>query len=42
MKFVNEYDEESRLLESKKILLKYPSRIPIIVEKYTNWENNDG
>ena len=41
MKFVNEYDEESRLLESKKILLKYPSRIPIIVEKYTNCELNE-
>jgi len=33
MKFTEEFDEKSRILESKKILLKYPSKIPVIVEK---------
>jgi GABA(A) receptor-associated protein len=34
MGFKNDYDENSRFQESKKILLKYPTRIPIIVEKH--------
>ena len=29
-----EYDEKSRTLESRKILSKYPTRVPIIVEKH--------
>ena len=29
-----DYDENSRSQESNKILLKYPTRIPIIVEKH--------
>jgi len=34
MVFKEDYDENSRLQESKKILLKYSMRIPIIVEKH--------
>jgi len=34
MVFKEDYDENSRLQESNKILLKYPTRIPIIVEKH--------
>jgi GABA(A) receptor-associated protein len=34
MNFKGEYDEDARLRESRKILHKYPSRIPIIVEKH--------
>ena len=34
MNFKEEYDEDARLRESKKIIHKYPSRIPIIVEKH--------
>lgn len=34
MNFKNKYNLEERKNESSKMLLKYPSRIPIIVEKY--------
>lgn len=34
MGFKEEHDENSRLQESKKIIIKYPTRIPIIVEKH--------
>ena len=36
MNFKTKYSESERIQESKKIILKYPTRIPIIVEK-----NND-
>tara|TARA_B100001094_G_C17587276_1_gene510254 strand:- start:75 stop:419 length:345 start_codon:yes stop_codon:yes gene_type:complete len=34
MHFKDEYDERSRTLESRKIISKYPTRVPIIVEKH--------
>ena len=34
MHFKEEYDDKSRTLESRRILLKYPTRVPIIVEKH--------
>ena len=34
--FVEKHSFEERLEESKKILEKYPERIPIIVEKQCN------
>ena len=34
MGFKEDYDENSRYQESNKILLKYPTRVPIIVEKH--------
>mgnify|MGYP001278637621 CR=1 FL=1 len=33
MGFKSNFNQESRLCESKKILSKYPTRIPVIVEK---------
>ena len=36
MKFKETYSEEMRIQESNKILIKYPSRIPIIIEKSDN------
>tara|TARA_B100001115_G_C15764912_1_gene374992 strand:- start:236 stop:580 length:345 start_codon:yes stop_codon:yes gene_type:complete len=36
MGFKEEYNEKSRHQESTKIILKYPTRIPIIVEKQEN------
>ncbi len=36
MGFKDEHDEESRFQESSKIILKYPTRIPIVVEKHDN------
>ena len=41
MKFKKEFSEERRIQESNKILSKYPSRIPIIVEKSDNCELSD-
>ena len=41
MTFKQDYTENERIQESKKILLKYPSRIPIIVEKRDNCEFDD-
>lgn len=34
MGFKEDYDENSRYQESNKIILKYPTRVPIIVEKH--------
>ena len=39
--FNEKYSFDSRKKESQKILLKYPSRIPIIVEKCKNCTLND-
>lgn len=36
MRFKDDHKIENRMNESKKILLKYPNRIPIIVEKSDN------
>lgn len=36
MRFKEDHKVENRMNESKKILLKYPNRIPIIVEKSDN------
>ena len=36
MKFKNKHDFETRKAESNKIMNKYPSRIPIIIEKCNN------
>lgn len=41
MKFKDKYQESERLNESRKICLKYPSRIPVIVEKYKDCEFNN-
>jgi GABA(A) receptor-associated protein len=41
MKFKKEFPEERRIQESNKILSKYPTRIPIIVEKSDNCELSD-
>jgi len=38
---MNDNPENLRIKESNKILLKYPNRIPIIVEKYKGCELND-
>ena len=38
MKYVDEYDINLRKIECKKILLKHPDKIPIIVEKNDNCE----
>ena len=41
MTFKNEYSEERRIQESNKIVTKYPTRIPIIVEKSENCDLTD-
>ena len=41
MGFKSDLCEINRIQESNKILLKYPTRIPIIVEKHTNCKFND-
>lgn len=41
MKFKEDFKYKYRKLESTKILLKYPSRIPIIVEKYKDSQLKD-
>jgi len=41
MGFKDKYGPKSRELESNKILLKYPTRIPIIVEKHINCKLKD-
>tara|TARA_B100001093_G_C26602280_1_gene916445 strand:+ start:571 stop:915 length:345 start_codon:yes stop_codon:yes gene_type:complete len=41
MKFKGDYSENIRIQESNKILIKYPTRIPIIVERSDNCELND-
>ena len=41
MKFKEDFSENERLLESKKILSKYPNRVPIIVEKHDSCEFGD-
>ena len=41
MKYLKEYDINSRKIECKKILLKYPDKIPIIVEKNDSCELNE-
>ena len=38
MKFIDEFDIESRKREANKIILKHPTRIPIIVEKHKSCE----
>lgn len=38
---MNDNSEDLRIKESNKILLKYPNRIPIIVEKYKDCKLND-
>ena len=39
MGFKENYDENSRYQESNKILLKYPTRVPIIVEKQNGFSD---
>ena len=39
--FIEEYSFNERFNESKKILLKHPSRIPVIVEKSQDCDLND-
>ena len=41
MGFKLDFDKKERICESTKIIIKYPTRIPIIVEKYTNCKLND-
>tara|TARA_Y100001970_G_C14142137_1_gene807761 strand:- start:942 stop:1286 length:345 start_codon:yes stop_codon:yes gene_type:complete len=41
MKFKENYSEHMRIQESNKILIKYPTRIPIILEKSDNCILND-
>ena len=41
MKFINENSEDLRIKESNKIILKYPTRVPIIVEKYKDSQLKD-
>ena len=41
MTFKEKYKIEERVNESRKIILKYPSRIPIIVEKYKDCKLNN-
>ena len=36
MGFKDNFNEESRIHESNKIILRYPTRIPVIVEKQEN------
>ena len=36
MGFKDNFNEESRIHESNKIILRYPTRIPVIVEKQKN------
>ena len=36
MGFKDNFNEESRSHESDKIILKYPTRLPVIVEKQEN------
>ena len=41
MGFKEKYTENERLNESTKICLKYPTRVPIIVEKYSKCSFNE-
>jgi len=41
MGFKLDFDKKERICESTKIIIKYPTRIPIIVEKYTSCKLND-
>lgn len=41
MKFKSKYTFQARLNESKKIIAKYPDRIPIICEKSQDIKNTD-
>ena len=41
MGFKDNFNEESRSHESDKIILKYPTRLPVIVEKQENCLLND-
>ena len=41
MKYTDEYDIDLRKMECKKILLKHPDKIPIIVEKNDKCQFND-
>lgn len=41
MTFMDENPEDLRIKESNKILYKYPTRIPIIVEKYKDCKLKD-
>jgi len=41
MGFRSDFEEKERIQESNKIILKYPTRIPIIVERHVNCKFND-